>query len=209
MRNKKIVDLELDNSILDKLDLTQFDKYLTAKMKDIGGYDFYGKSGKEHYRLLSHISNTFDNITILDVGTYNGGSAMALSTNQKNKVISVDIEDRNQTIIDVPNIEFYVGDITEAPLGYELIQQSDIILYDTVHDGKIETEFHKLLLKLNWNGIVIWDDIKLRWNGEKRIGMINFWNNITNQKFDITKYAHWTGTGIVSYGDTILRLKLM
>ena len=45
-------------------------------------------------------------------------------------------------------------------------------------------------------------DIKYRWNREIREGMQTFWNSIDDkQKVDITKYAHWTGTGLVWYGN--------
>jgi tRNA1(Val) A37 N6-methylase TrmN6 len=40
----------------------------------------------EHYKLLKYISNLYDDITILDLGTNTGESAIALSQNKKNKV---------------------------------------------------------------------------------------------------------------------------
>ena len=42
-----------------------------------------------------------------------------------------------------------------------------------------------------------------------RKGMQDFWNSIdNNRKLDITKYAHWTGTGLVWYGDKIPSINL-
>ena len=54
----------------------------------------------------------------------------------------------------------------------------------------------------NVDGIVIWDDIKYRWTGEIREDMVAFWDSIDDdKKINITKYAHWTETGVVWYGD--------
>lgn len=194
-----------------------------------GGYGFYDKSGKEHYSMLAYLSTLYDGITILDIGTFQGGSALALSYNPNNKVVSVDIKYQVNPPIKLSNIKFLEGNILSKkelidPLtqniifttelfdtkdsinvstkGHELIQSSDLILYDTVHNGIVEKEFHDYLIKINWQGICIWDDIKYRWNGDIRQGMQNFWNSINdNNKIDVTKYAHWTGTGLVWYGN--------
>jgi len=200
------ITLKLDNTILDQFDLTNVQPYLSSKLKVKDGYDFYAKSGKEHYRFLGYLSSLFNEITILDVGTHLGGSALALATNRNNKIISVDIVDKRETKIDLPNIEFYIGDITDPELGHDIINSANIIVYDAAHDGISETTFHKLLLELGWNGIVVWDDITLNWTGKPRQCMIDFWNSIENTKYDITEYAHWTGTGIVQYGNCEINL---
>ena len=51
---------------------------------------FLEAPGKEHYRLLSYISTLYNGVTILDIGTYKGCSALALSFNPSNKVVSFD-----------------------------------------------------------------------------------------------------------------------
>ena len=43
-------------------------------------------AGQSEYRLYAWLSTQFNNTTILDVGTRTGGSALALSYNDKNKV---------------------------------------------------------------------------------------------------------------------------
>lgn len=201
------INLELNNNVLDEFDLTSVDSYLSPNLKVKNGYNFYAKSGKEHYRFLGYLSSLFSEITILDIGTHMGGSALALASNKNNKVISFDIVDKRETKIDLPNLEFYIGDINDPELGHDIIKSAEIIFYDTVHDGTSETTFHNLLLDLDWSGIVVWDDIKFNWKGKPRQCMIDFWNNIENTKYDITKYAHWTGTGIVQYGNVNINLK--
>ena len=44
----------------------------------------------EHYKLLSYISQQYNGITILDVGTLRGASCLALAQNKNNKVITYD-----------------------------------------------------------------------------------------------------------------------
>ena len=75
----------------------------------------------------------------------------------------------------------------------ELILSSKLILVDTFHDGTFEQQFHDYLNEINWKGVLLLDDIKL--NQE----MINYWNNIKENKTDITQYGHDTGTGIVYF----------
>ena len=78
--------------------------------------DYYvNKSGYQEYRLYSYLSTFFNNSVILDVGTLTGRSAVALSHNNSNQVISYDIHD-------------YIGDInhklfTKSNLKFHLIQQ--------------------------------------------------------------------------------------
>ena len=45
--------------------------------------DFYGKSGKEHYRLLSYFSTLHNNVEIFDIG-HSLHNSMALSFNENN-----------------------------------------------------------------------------------------------------------------------------
>jgi hypothetical protein len=221
--------INLSNEHLDAIDLSEFDDCLDVKYKikwRNGGYGFYDKSGVEQYKLLAYLSTLLDDEIILDVGTYKGGSALALSKNKSNNIISIDVKYQIKNNIDVDNILFLEGDILnddeqilkidknlrvgelDKNYGKELIKSSKLILYDTVHNGIVEKQFHNYLVESNWSGICVWDDIKYRTNGSERKGMIDFWNSIENEKEDITKYAHHTGTGIVWYNqDKDINLK--
>tara|TARA_R100001443_G_C3342856_1_gene174886 strand:+ start:679 stop:1353 length:675 start_codon:yes stop_codon:yes gene_type:complete len=221
--------INLSNKQLDSIDLSEFDRYLNQKYRkthSAGGYGFYDKSGVEQYKLLAYMSTLLDNETILDVGTFEGGSALALSKNKTNNVVSIDVNYQVNQNIDLDNILFLEGDILNdkeeiieidrnfrsgsLPKNYgkDLIDKSKLILYDTVHDGVVETQFHNYLVESNWSGICIWDDIKFRANGNIRTGMVDFWDSIENEKEDVTKYAHWTGTGMVWYNqDKDINLK--
>ena len=83
--------IKLSNTNLDLIDLSRFDKYIMPKYKishNNGGYRFYENSGTEHYKLLAYLSTLVDNETILDIGTYQGGSALSLSYNSNNKLFN-------------------------------------------------------------------------------------------------------------------------
>ena len=81
--------IPISNNILDNFQLIN-QEYLVKR-------EYYElKSGDQEYRLYSFLSTYFNNITILDIGTYDGRSAIALSHNETNKVISYDIVDNIQ-----------------------------------------------------------------------------------------------------------------
>jgi len=154
------------------------------------GY-YLSNPGQEHYKLLAYYSMQFDNATLLDVGTYKGCSALALSHNPKNQIKSFDINPGLRNISDHPtNIEFIIDNILNKE--YEsLILSSKFIILDTDHLGEFEHEFYTHLRSIGYKGTLLLDDIKL--NPE----MIEFWNSITDEKYDISNVGHVTGTGLV------------
>ena len=60
---------------------------------------------------------------------------------------------------------------------------------DTYHDGVFETQVFNYLLKNNYKGIIVLDDI--HWSQE----MIDFWKKIKIEKHDITFLGHEGGLG--------------
>jgi predicted O-methyltransferase YrrM len=152
-------------------------------------------AGKEHYKLLANISMQMpDNAIIADIGTSQGLSALALSLNQKVKVISYDINDTSKytyVMKEKGNIEFIIKD---ALLDIDRIKNSSIIMLDIdPHDGLQEKRFIELLENVNYKGIIICDDIHLN------DGMRSWWSNIKQRKMDITVYGHFSGTGIIMF----------
>ena len=103
-----IMIIPISNEILDNFKLIN-QEYLVDK-------DFYDlKSGNQEYRLYSYLTTFFNNITILDIGTSNGRSAVALSHNESNNVISYNILDEirnnNHMIYSKKNISFKVKNV--------------------------------------------------------------------------------------------------
>ena len=110
----------------------------------------------EHYRLLAYLSTCYSNSTIIDLGTDKGCSALALSHNPSNHVISYDIEDRKVQPIDLPNIEFRLKDATE---DRDELLASALILLDTAHNGVFEQKVYSTLVAGRYDGLLLLDDI--------------------------------------------------
>ena len=153
----------------------------------------YLKHEKEHYRLLTYLSKTNDNILIIDAGTSQGHSCLALAQNLKNKVITYDIMDKNFPFFnEYKNIEFKKLDINqETP---ETIKSAKLIILDIdPHDGRQEKIFTDYLIKINYKGYVLCDDIHLNQ------GMKDWWNSILIEKHDVTEVGHFSGTGLINF----------
>ena len=126
----------------EELNQINLSKYL--KSTDDLGFPkswFYMDAGLEHYRLLAFISKLYNGVNLLDIGSYQGSSAIALSFNKKNKVISYDIEHQPEIAdIKISNIEFIKGNVLKDEIT------APFILLDTYHDGTFEQEFVDHLL---------------------------------------------------------------
>jgi len=146
----------------------------------------------DHYALLCWISEHFDNTTIYDLGTFRGMSALALAANPTNKVITYDIDPFPTERISNPpsNIEFVVGNFFEDPE----VLKSPLIMFDVdPHNGIIEREFLNWLEANKYKGMVFFDDIHLN------VPMQAMWDSITREKYDLTEFGHYSGSGLVVY----------
>lgn len=181
--------LSILNEQLDNIDL-----FLKAQEINSLEYQqyFISKSGQEHYRLLTYISQSENDLNILDVGTLKGCSALAFSTNETNKVFSFNISNELDLKNTPKNCEFIVDNILNGNY-IDVILNSKYIMLDTYHDGGFETEFYNYLISINYKGYLLLDDIHLNLEMEK------FWNTITHEKYDITNIGHATGTGVVYF----------
>jgi len=160
--------------------------------------EFYAPAGREHYRLLAYLSTKVSG-TIFDIGTHRGASAIALSYNPENTVVTYDVADNAPPIVDrKPNILRFIRDIV-APEGRERIREellkSPLILLDIdPHEGTREAEFLSWLQNNGYRGIVLLDDV---WHFKALREKV--WYQIPRrQKIDLTSVGHWSGTGLVS-----------
>jgi hypothetical protein len=160
--------------------------------------EFYGRAGQQHYRLLSFLASQFNDKTILDIGTHKGSSALALSTNPTNQVISFDIQ-RKVPLHDLSNVSFELANLWNPTVRRywepTILSAAMIVLDIDPHDGPMELEFYEWLKGKGYKGLLVCDDI---WYFK---GMRdNFWFQIpTEYKLDITPLGHWSGTGIVAF----------
>jgi hypothetical protein len=173
----------------DVLDVVDMNLYQIINNEEYQNY-YTDKSSKEHYRLLTHISNSFNDETFIDVGTLKGCSALALSTNENNKVFSFNVSNQLELKSLPKNVEFIIDNVLNSKYD-NILLSAKFILLDTFHDGSFEQEFLNYLKSINYSGVLILDDIYL--NNEMRF----FWENINEDKLDITNIGHSSGTGVV------------
>jgi hypothetical protein len=166
----------------------------------------YFAEKKEHYPMLSHLSWQLERgETVVDVGTFLGFSALALSHNQTAHVITYDLESKiprtseQLTPLHRHTIDFRIGDVL-ADLPSLL--HAPFMFLDTNHDGTFEKQFVQELQRLDYKGIVLCDDIAL--NDQ----MKEFWDGITLPKLDLTSVGHWSGTGAIMFDSTTTMITL-
>jgi hypothetical protein len=149
--------------------------------------------GVSPYKLYAFLSTIFDNSIILDVGSQYGSSALSLSYNQTNQVISYDIVDCGTSAIIKSNIIWKVMDFrNDSSINFDEVKM--IVIDVDPHDGVQEREMIKFLEDKKWSGILILDDIY------KDNQMKNFWNSIEKEdKLDFTNIGHLTGTGVIIF----------
>jgi hypothetical protein len=153
----------------------------------------------EHYRLLAHLSTWFKGVNIIDIGTHRGASALALSYNESNTVISFDVVNKMQSH-QMPRVTRKIANVFNTKTFMEnkdLILNSPLIFLDIdPHDGKLEFEFYEILQMCNYKGLLIVDDI---WQFKNMRD--HCWFQIPSaRKVDVTPFGHTSGTGIINFG---------
>lgn len=187
--------IKLSKTVLDSIDLGPLFKFVEWNEQNIQYFNL--PSGVEHYRLLAYLSTVIPGDKIIDIGTYFGFSAAALSYNSNKKVISYDIFDwipeDKLTVKNALNIELKVmnclNDINE-------LAQTSLILLDIDHNGKNELDILNALRAANYKGLVMLDDIGL--NDEMKA----LWQGIPEKKIDVSIVGHFSLSGIVIFDPT-------
>jgi len=187
--------IELNTDLINAIDLSEQKKFIEWNKKNSEYFDL--PAGKEHYKLLSYISTCLDSdIPLIDIGTYFGFSAAALSYNSS-KVISYDvcdwIPDNEYSIKNNDSIETKIMNCVN---DMDVINKASFIILDIdPHNGEEERVIIKALIDNGFKGFLLLDDIKLNKD------MQDFWDEITLPKIDVTSVGHWSGTGIVLFSD--------
>ena len=190
----------LNNLYLDEFKMINFEYLVTSTYYNLN-------SGVQEYRLYSYLSTLFNNIIILDLGTGQGTSAVALSHNINNKVITYDIinyiNNDNHSIYKKPNIEFRIKNILDD-LNEEFVSKIKIVIIDIDNYGNIQKDIiDKIdkLYKLNFSGMIILDDVFNHPNYVIKDSMNILLKNLdtykNTKKIDVSKYGHWSGTCIL------------
>lgn len=188
--------INLSRSAINQIDLSSLDSICN----NAPNYKYFNlEAGKEHYKLLAYLSKIVDGKKVLDIGTYQGLSAAAMSLSGK-EVDTFDIvEDPSalEIISKLDNVHYHLG--TEYMHRFaEIIKDVDLIMLDIDHRGQTEKDILKLLDDVGYDGILMMDDIHLN------DAMRDVWSSVTRSKYDVSTFGHWSGTGIVLYGDKYL-----
>lgn len=193
--------------ILNKIMLNNFELKNHEYLVDSTYYD--DPCGKQEYRLYSYLSTFFQDSVILDIGTLCGRSAIALSHNESNKVISYNIRNqipKNHKIYEKKNIEFRIGNVLHD-LKPELISKAKIVMIDIDHYGHTEEKIIQQLEQSGFSGLIILDDIDHP-RADMKEAMKKLWKNIKLKKYDVTEFGHESGTGLILM-NTKINIKLL
>lgn len=197
--NNKSLIIPLSNHVLDEFTLINHEYLVDSDFYDL-------KSGINEYRLYSYLSTFYNNIKILDIGTLEGRSAIALSHNENNKVFSYDIynhiNNNSHKIYTKSNIQFQIKNVIDD-LTEDFIKDVKIVMIDIDHYEVIESKILSRLKELNFSGMIILDDVFLHPDPVIYECMNRLWNSIQDTKYDVTRYGHSVGTGIVILNDDI------
>jgi len=165
---------------------------------------FYAEPGIEHHRLLSYLSTMFEGKTLIDIGTHLGDSALALSYNEDNRVLSFDVVDlvpaHRRKRANVTFCQADLFDLATRDKWRDTLLTSALIFIDIdPHEGTREYALLDWLFRNEYSGLIVLDDI---WYFKAMRDQI--WYRIEDrQKLDVTHIGHWSGTGIVSFSEEI------
>ncbi len=158
----------------------------------------------EHYRLLAGLVETLKPRTVIEIGTAEGMSALALKKNLPpgGRIVTFDIIPWQS----YPNTCLESIDVQDGALAQEvadlgdrkvlqsyraLLAKAELVFIDAAKDGELERRLIENLESVEFQRtpIVVFDDIRL-WN------MLAIWHELRWPKLDLTSFGHWSGTGI-------------
>ena len=169
----------------------------------------------EHYRLLASIVSLLQPLSVVEIGTNTGLSALAMYPRlaQGARLWTFDIVRWDQLRdgmgrehgsflrdgdFDDGRLRQVMGDPGSAATfreHSEIFGNADLIFVDGPKDGFFEKSllqnFERFGLKRSC--LVIFDDIRY-WT------MLKFWREIERPKLDLTSFGHFAGTGLVLWG---------
>ena len=193
------------NINIDNIKSVLFDDFYKQVVINEDKEEFFGKPGKEHYRLLSYLSTLVNDSNIIDLSSHVGNAALALSYNKSNTIYSFDTVDKVRTNIkNIDNIQFVIDDlfnIENREKYKQLFLSSSFIFLDVEpHNGKMEYEFINYLQEISYTGFVVFDDI---WYFKEMRD--HFWYKINDKyRYDLTEFGHWSGTGVITFNESII-----
>lgn len=149
---------------------------------------FLNPPGKDHYSLLAYFSIFLEGDIIIELGTHSGTSSTALAINPYKQITTYDVKNQYDVSPQPKNVTRMIGNIFDLGNAHQLLN-ADLIFLDTSHTGEFEKKVYDYLVKNNYKGLLLLDDI--HWSDD----MTSFWEYITTDKYDITDIGHGDGQG--------------
>jgi predicted O-methyltransferase YrrM len=161
----------------------------------------------EHYKLLAGLVMAHKPKRIVEIGTFQGLSALAMKRSAPAgcELITVDIIPWNE----IPDTAFLSSDFHRTGLRQivgdlsnheffstfaETLTGCDLLFVDAPKNVVFETTLLRCLatIRLPSTALVVFDDIRL-WD------MVGIWRGIRRPKLDLTSFGHWSGTGLIDW----------
>ncbi len=161
----------------------------------------------EHYRLLAALVKIERPQLVVEIGTHQGLSALAMKKflPSDGEVATFDIvpwKEIGGTCLKDSDftdgrLTHWIGDLSDPAVFAKhapRLEQADMIFADAPKDGRFEPLFLANLEKLHFKKpmILILDDIRL-WK------MLATWRQVVRPKLDLTSFGHWSGTGLIDW----------
>jgi len=168
----------------------------------------------EHYKLLSSLVSVLQPRKVIEIGTFQGLSALAIKGSLPSgaQLTTVDIKpwaEIENTVFRPSDFEDgslfqVIGDLSNRSFFEEFspaLSSCDLLFVDAPKNIIFESTFLKFLesIPLPPAAVVLFDDIR-QWN------MLKIWREISRPKIDLTSFGHWTGTGMIDWNGCAAKL---
>lgn len=163
----------------------------------------------EHYRLLAGLVEALQPRTVVEIGTFQGLGALALSERLPagSVLVSFDVipwQEIPGSLLTEEDfakgrLEQRLGDLSDPAVFARhggLLRQADLVFMDAPKDGQFEPAFLDLAVPL-WRDaslVLVLDDVRL-------LPMLQLWRDLPYPKLDATSFGHWSGTGLAMTGE--------
>lgn len=163
----------------------------------------------EHYKLLKAFVAVLKPRVIVEIGTHEGWSALAMrdALPDGSRIITFDVlpyyafpnpllEEKDFQEGRITQILANLADPHEARKHREILEAAEFIFVDAGKDGSTERRLLERFTEigLKKNPIIIFDDVRVPL-------MLAIWAEIDRPKIDLVSFGHWSGTGLVDWTD--------
>ena len=161
----------------------------------------------DHHRLLAALVENERPQVVIEIGTFEGVSAMAMAKFLPvgGRLVTFDIAPWKsfpdtcflESDFAGGRIEQRVDDLGDRNAfarHASLIEQADLLFIDAAKDGSLEQRIiaHLETVKFRRPPLVVFDDVRV-WN------MLQIWRDVRHPKLDLTSFGHFSGTGLVDW----------